>query len=265
MNKKAIAKQIKVSCHHGDINNPNQLFYVEKLIERENDFIDIYEIDFVMFKNKIISSHDYDIDMIYKGSELIKWIDLIIIKNNKILWIDIKENLSIFCNSYNQFNIYLFFKQLEIIRKKIINDINLDIINFIWISCQETNLYDKIIEINNKKQRPNSVTQEIRENKWIIVYDIPSIDSYIYQIILGTIGLNCIINDSVYNKYIQLDLTQYKYISIDQSFFYDIHDLLEFINRLILSKNTNIVLYNFKLNIPPITIPDYNIIMQYDF
>ena len=116
MNKKSIVKQIKVSCHHGDINNPNQLFYVEKLIERENDFIDIYEIDFVMFKNKVVSSHDYDIDMIYKGTELIKWIDLIIIKNNKILWIDIKENLSIFCNSYNQFNIYLFFKELELIR-----------------------------------------------------------------------------------------------------------------------------------------------------
>jgi hypothetical protein len=245
-------KRLELSCHHGNINHPNQLVYIKELIDHYFNTIDIYEIDFVMFKNEIISSHDYDIGMIQKGSPLEDWIKFIIIDYGKILWIDIKENLSIFCNKYPKFNVHHFFTKLNKVRDFYIKQKDIDILNKIWISCQEPELYNQIVKLN---VYPNLN----------IIYDIPNIDSYIYQIILNVIGLTCIVNNSVYNQYIHYDLREYKIISIDQSFFYDIDELIQFINSLLLTEGTTIVIYNFPLNVLPIKIRGYNIIMQYDF
>lgn len=248
--------KLKISCHHGDIDNPNQLFFTENLLENNNQ-IDICEIDFITFNKYIISTHDYDIKKIEKGSELHKWIDLVIIKFNKVLWIDIKENLDIQLNcAFDKFDTILFFKTLERLREIIIINKNIDILKKVWIGCQEKTVYNEIININNLFTT---------HKKWKIIYDIPSVKSYIWQIITKPFALDFIVNNCVYNEHIDMDLRTYKLISIDQSFFNSIDELVDFVNTINISKNTMIVLYNFNPNVPPIKVrPGIHIIMQYD-
>jgi hypothetical protein len=243
-----------VSAHHGCIHFPNHLISAANIVD-ENSEIDIVEIDFVTFGNEVISSHDYDVDVIQQGSILFDWILAMVIERGKILWIDIKENLTIFFNwMYDKFDVSLFFMSLIQIRREISKKKQIDITPFIWIGCQDRDLFKRLKEENETLKHP-----------WKMIFDIPTVSSYIYQYLMPSCFIH-ILEDSVVNEFSNVPMRQYDIISIDQSFFHSMESLVQFIKKLPLRHNTSVILNSYEdRSIEAPYIKNLNVIMQYDY
>lgn len=243
-----------VSAHHGYIDFPNHLISCADIVD-ENREIDIVEIDFVTFGNEVISSHDYDIEVIQQGSILYDWVMAMVFERQKILWIDIKENLFIYFNwMYDKFDVSMFFKTLIHIRREISRTKHIDITHNIWIGCQDTSLFRRLKEENETLKHP-----------WIMIYDIPTVGHYIYQHLMPSCFIH-LLEEMVIGEFSKIPMRQYDIISIDQSFFHSMESMIRFIKNLNLRRGTNVVLNSYENRaIEAPYIKHLNIIMQYDY
>lgn len=236
-----------VSCHHGDVNNQNNLKAAARII-RDYPEIDIVEIDFVFYGNDLISSHDYDARLILRGSSLIKWIERVVFIEKKILWIDLKPKLdpSVLIWPVAKEETRCLFAILNEAMKKE------DIRSRIIITSQDMSIVDEI-----------EASEEA--SLWQIAADIPNIPSYVWQDLLPP-GLQGWLNSSVNEHFIRrCDLTPYNIVAIDKSFFDDMTTLMRFIHESSIKQGATIIIYTFKRGAPLITSDHYNIVMQYDF
>jgi hypothetical protein len=237
------------SSHHGDHRRANQLEPVRLLDKVEE--IDVYEIDFVTVHGRIISSHDYDPLSISKGSSLREWVQFIVGERNKRLWIDAKEPPSVLlgCPTHH-FDARLLFHRLEQLRKWLAQRWEKELTDYVWIGCQYQQLQEAFEEENSKVGK-----------KWSLLLDMPSMKWYFWQQLLPLPLYKGWINDEILSS----DFDRYKILAIDQSYFYDLHELVEFLRLLNLASGTILILYTFTTPTPLIELEGVRIIMQYDY
>lgn len=238
----------RVSCHHGDSRDQNNLVSARRILH-ENPEIDIMEIDFVFYNNDLVSSHDYSAHGILHGSSLREWIEMVILRHKKILWIDMKPDLSI--GSF----LWPSVKEEVSCLFTILRSFKRDIDNSLIITSQDP-----------------AITEEIAGNtpvdiKWRqTAADIPNLSSYFWQFILSP-GLQGWNDDSVYKYFAnEYDFSPYSIVAIDKSFFgHNIDRVIRFITESNIGQGTTVILYNFKKGAPVIRSEYCNIVMQYDY
>ncbi len=270
-------KYPRISCHHGSVMLPNNLSVARSIVEK-HDNIDILEIDFIVYNENLISSHDFDSSSVLNGSPLKDWIDFVIIEKGLILWIDLKVRLDVWAWiwDHSSYTAHFFFDSLQSLRQYYIETHNIDIRRFIMLTCQDYDtrcrieyelLHDqrKEIAIIMNHQPSSGSASPILPPRWLLVYDLPFNISYILQYILPK-ECYSMINTYVYNHFVRYDFSQSTIISIDLSFFDDnINKIYKFIRESNIKEETKIILYNFPLNKEPIKLEGYDIIMQYDY
>jgi hypothetical protein len=242
-------ERLNISCHHGDIHHQNNLSKVKKLVKHYPE-IDIFEIDFISFDDKIISSHDYNMSVIKEGSVLEKWVQFLVIEKRKILWLDIKENLTIYMNcGFEKFDTHLLFSKLKSLRRLA----SFDITPYIWIGCQEIPVRQSIVEKNKRLSRP-----------WQLILDMPTVPSYMLQRITPNFARGYL-REMICHDFMESGYEEYSILTIDQSFFLSREEIISFIKSLKLEKETKIVINSFDRSVEPIRIKNHYIIMQYDY
>lgn len=238
-----------ISCHHGDINHQNNLGAAEALIERFPE-IDVFEIDFISLSDEIISSHDYDINVICHGSRLEEWVASVVIKSKKILWLDVKENLGIYCAcQFERFDYKLLFRKL----KKIRESTGMDITPYVWIGCQDVTLRHKIFKRNKRLTQP-----------WQLMLDMPTVSGYVAQRLMPQ-WARCYLRDWVCDDFRETPYEHFAVLSIDQSFFLTRDEIKQFIKSLKVSPQTIIVVNSFSRDVRPLKVNNCRVVMQYDY
>jgi hypothetical protein len=267
-----------ISCHHGDVSQPNNLEQAKKVYHNKGYEIDIYEVDFVCFCGRIVSAHDYDRQQISSGSSLEEWIDFFVVQKRKILWLDIKENITLVSGGcgYEKFDYRALFDVLEAKRQEVMRrfiddggDVDelfidnsksvtglyppLDIANYIVIGCQDAELHKKIA--NKSRQH---------KKRWRLILDSPDVWAYVLQYLCPGF-LAPYLCDYVCEQFRQTKYRHYGMISIDQSFFSSRSKLIDFIKSLKLSPNTMVIVNSYDRTVPPLQIENHYIVMQYDY
>lgn len=236
------------SCHHGDINQQNNLEAALRVADKFPE-VDIYEIDFVCDGKRIVSSHDYNSDKIAQGSELVDWVEAIVVARRKILWIDVKQNMDFFFAwDYGTFDAVSMFTRLAEARLKWGSD---QLNGRIWIGCQDVVLREQIVEL-------------CRSDAWSFILDIPTISGYVAKCLTP----HCLapkLPTFIEKQMRHTDYHQANIISIDRSFFSGPKELKRFVVSLHLRPGVIVVLNSFPLSQQPILIEDHRIVMQYDY
>lgn len=250
--------RFKISNHHGDVNAPNQLEQAKAVHQKYGHEIDIYEVDFVSFHDTIVSAHDYDLDKVALGSTLEEWIAYFVLEQRKVLWLDVKENLAIYVHAcgFAQFNCPALFAILEQQRDALQRvDPTLDLVNHIILGCQEDNLHARLKQAcgGNPLHQP-----------WHMILDAPTVWSYVLQYVTPEC-LKPRLRDTICEEFKHSTYREYSVISIDQSFFADREDIVQFIKELKVDTRMMIILNSFPRHYEPIVIPGYYIVMQYDY
>jgi hypothetical protein len=248
--------RVHISAHHGDVARPNELKWARRVCE-QNSEIDCLEIDFVTFREEVRSSHDYDEQMIAQGSQLSEWLAFTV-PNGIQLWIDVKQNLSLYFNwMYGEFDVRLFFDTLRRAHEDLSEQGHTDTRATVWIGCQDRELLNRLNEFNHKLQR---------HNRWKIVLDLPTIGAYVYQ----TFVPHCLM--ALITRRAESDITStetdykhYDVISLDQSFWDSVEELCDFIKRLKLNEGTTVILNSYPRNVEAPRIKGIRIVMQYDY
>ncbi len=252
------------SCHHGHKEHPNNLEHAIEVL-RENRNIGIIEIDFVQVGEDFISSHDYTEESIKQGSSLVRWVEQIVVKRDKILWIDIKSHVDFMaffcCDTRMKFDCRALFRVLAGICKTLERRIQSNI----WLSCQDKEVSDTFVRLNNRLKPLY---------KWTIINDIPFVSSYAWMRFYKALSLGTFdwVHSSLFNYFLTYDYASTRnntdsktVVCIDQSFFPSIARIIEFIEASTIPLGATIVLYTFDSTIPPISARGYTIIMQYDY
>ena len=230
----------KISCHHGVSRFENQLTPVINLFNIHPQ-IDILEIDFVYYDKTYISSHDYELCNIVNGNPLSEWIHFIM-KMNKILWIDLKDdNLSILNDTYSKIKLKALFHELSELQQKY-NGLQ----DHVIIGCQYSHIYKKLLQI---------------KTDFVIIRDLPEDVSYVIDACTPDFlkEITNYVNQSL------MDLTHNNksgITAIDKSFFDSFTNLEEFIEKL---KTDVVIVYNFDLCDNYQLKSDKHIIYQYNF
>jgi hypothetical protein len=273
------------SCHHGDSNHPNNLEYAKRVIDVNID-IDIVEIDFIMLNRSIISSHDYNPESIdiSGGSPLREWIEYVVYKKRRFLWIDVKQNTwpltssSYFSDIKGKFNARLFMEELNKIRKHYISSSSLPYyhrneVNVVNIDDYHENQRQRMKSLR-KKDIPlqndidhspfdiidyiligcqdRELLKELNDlnddGKWQIIVDIPYVESYLYQYICIQSFSETFNDDKIKTDFLyeRLNYDNVNWIAIDHSFFKSSNRLVYFITLLkeIYPYGRNIIIYN---------------------
>lgn len=244
--------RVRISAHHGDIERPNQLKAARRVLKRHPE-IDCLEIDFVSFREQIVSSHDYELSVIELGAPLQDWLRLCA-ERRLVLWIDVKQNEWFYFNAmYGQFDVGLFFDILKETRREVLRSHAVDLRDWVWIGCQDCALRDALHRRNQHAK-----------HRWQLVLDLPFIKSYVYKALLpscmpGT--LMRLAEEEVLNS----EYRHFPIISLDKDFFPTHDDLVEFVRALWLSKGTTVILNSFSRDVAPIRIKGLHIVMQYDY
>ena len=221
---------VKTSCHHGDSQFENQLEPAKLLTN-----YDMIEIDFVYHQGQFISSHDYD-ESIQKGSLLKDWIDFII-KEDKILWIDLKDDpVSIFLPQFSKLDIVALIYQLD--QYKLIYD---QLEEHVLISCQYHTIYEQLMNL---------------DSSYTIIRDLPKDKFYVMDILIPDFLTSQA--KLLMTPEITLDIGHSKIVAIDQQFFTD-ETLMDFINHCF----DVIIVYTYKQT--KYIQSEKHIIYQYDF
>jgi len=241
-----------LSAHHGDHQRDNNLRGAIRVADVFEE-IDIYEVDFVSVGKRLVSSHDYNEEAIANGSDVEEWIQEFAVRREKILWLDIKQNLDLYLNcGYSKFRVSLLFHKLEHERKMYADQV--DIRRRIWIGCQDGELRERIIEHN----------RTFCGGRWHIIWDMPTITGYILQRItpscFSSLLCDFICRESRESRYQEFDI-----VTIDRSFFSGRKPLIRFILSLELRPDVLIVLNSFGRQTKPVVVPNHRIVMQYDY
>lgn len=242
----------RISCHHGDSRNQNNLPAALAVMQEFGE-IDVMEIDFVHYGDDLISSHDYTAINIIRGAPLLEWITAVVVDAQRILWIDLKPRLDpidmLLRNSAE--------KEAQCLFARLADAAAL---------FGAPNIMPRIII---SSQDPVIVHEVARHNEagWHTLVDLPLLSSYIWQEILP-FGLQAWLNDSVEEQLREhYDFGGHDTVAIDCGFFErDISRVLRFVEACRLLPDTTLILYNVRQSEPLIEHPLYNnIITQYDF
>lgn len=254
-----LGKKEMTSCHHGHADHQNSLKKATDVLKRHDAEIGFMEIDFVNVRDNFISSHDFSQTNIDAGSALIDWVKLVVVKHEKVLWIDLKSHhdfLGLFCcDTRFKTDCKLLFKVLSRIRKIVKRRIE----THIWISCQDSDVKDQLVHFNNNSHS---------RNRWIVVNDIPFVGNYLQQYILPHGWLTRM----MINTFREYDfgetasvLKPHPVVCIDRSFFATTQKLIDFIEDSSIPLGATVLLYTFEADQQPLHIEGYVIIMQYDY
>ena len=254
----SIVKPVSRSCHHGDVKRPNEL-EAALTVARQNPEIEVFEIDFVDAggpHKRLVSSHDYNERAIARGSDLIQWLEQLVIGMNKILWIDVKQNLDLyFAWSYPKFHTRRLFRQLSQFSEK-----HPEIRQRVWIGCQDCALRASLLAHNEALPL---------EHRWKFILDMPTVEGYVWQRLIpkwsccGEPQRN--LRQYVYEQFRETDYQNYDRISLDKDFFQGPDKVKEFVRSLKLRPDVLIILNSFSQRQPPIFLEDHTIVMQYDY
>jgi hypothetical protein len=219
-------------------------------VARQHPEIDIYEIDFVTAPDgRIVSSHDYAAEAIADGSDVLLWIEAIVVERGKVLWLDVKENLDLyFAWQYGTFDHALLFAQLAEARKKWPSAA---LPQRLWLGCQDVALR-KIIR------------RRCDEDGWQFIMDMPAVSGYVWQR-LASWCCAPRVNQLVGRQMLHSDYQSAAIISIDRTFFASPKELKRFVRALQLKPGVIVVLNSFPLSREPILVEDGRIVMQYDY
>lgn len=245
------------SCHHGHADYQNNLIRAKDVLKRHHTEIGVMEIDFVNVRDDFVSSHDFSASNINAGSPLIDWIKLVVLKYEKILWIDLKSHhdfLGLFCCDVRfKTDCKLLFDVLSRIRRTTRHRIETNI----WISCQDSDVKDQLVRHSG-----------LANNRWIIVNDIPFVGSYLQQYVLPRDWLTrlmlSVFRDYDFEATISLH-NPHPVVCIDRSFFVTLQKLIAFIEDSSIPLGSTVLLYTFDATEEPFQIEGYNLIFQYDY
>lgn len=250
------AEKIGSSCHHGDVLRQNNLVAVKNLLQNDPTHrIAILEIDFIDRLTDIVSSHDRTPENIADGSPLADWVKVVVHKHGRILWCDIKAQVDfmtmvMFCNDTLLFDCKLLFDVLNKLRHQYRKQLKLE--EFIYLSCQHPSVHTQLVRLNEHSENMN---------RWTIISDMPHVNQYIPRYLS--------LPDSSVNSYVQDYFKHYDFgttiVCIDISFFATTSELVKFIEDSRIPLQSTVLLYTFPLTQPPIKIPGYTVIMQYDY
>jgi len=253
------------SCHHGHSLQQNNLKQAIEVLKTNRE-IGVVEIDFVQVGDDFVSSHDYTQEGIQNGSTLLEWIQEGVVNRGKILWVDIKSHVDFTayfccCDMRFKFDCRALFRALGQIYKRLKQRLQ----DNVWLSCQDREIRDAFIRENNRLKACN---------RWTIATDIPFVYSYAVN------ACRYVFPTSMYN-WLQdrafADLLNYDFdatriyldrpvvVCIDQSFFPSVERLIKFIEDSTIPLGSKVILYTFSKEQPPIVVPGYEIIMQYDY
>jgi hypothetical protein len=245
-----------ISSHHGDYRRENNLVAAVRVAEIFEE-IDIYEIDFVSVGKRVISSHDYEEEAIANGSPVEEWIREFVVKRGKILWLDVKENLTLLMNcGYGKFGVRALFHRLETEWKEAANRPQnpVDIRTRIWIGCQDVSLRERLFEYNQRRCG----------GRWHQILDMPTTTAYILQRITPPC-FTSLLCEYVCRESRESDYRDFDLLSVDRSFFPGRKAMKAFILSLELRPDVLVVLNSFGRNQKPIILPNHRIAMQYDY
>lgn len=220
--------------------------------------IGIYEIDFLSFHGEIYSSHDYNMQAIQNGSPLSEWIEYIVFQERKILWLDIKENYWFEFNcGFEKFDVPCLFSRLSEIRSDYLSKYKFDIIEYIWIGCQERDLHRKIYLENKASSHVNQ--------RWEIIMDMPTVATYALQRIVPHC-MDDILYERIREEYVEyVSQRKYNIMTLDKLFFHSLEQMKFFIQSLKLPLDSIVILNSFDRSVQPIEIVGSHVIMQYDY
>lgn len=247
------------SCHHGHADHQNSLAHAKAVLKAHHREIGVMEIDFVNVRDNFVSSHDFSQTSIEAGSSLLDWVKLVVVRYEKVLWIDLKSHhdfLGLFCCDVRfKTDCKLLFEVLDRIRRTVKRRIE----THIWISCQDSAVHDQLVRYNNNS---------LGHNRWIIANDIPFVGSYLQQYILPRVWLT----HTMHSEFREYDFNETTCVSnpnpvvcIDRSFFTSTQRLIDFIEDSSIPLGATVLLYTFEASQEPIRIEGYEIIMQYDY
>jgi len=253
------------SCHHGHSLQQNNLRQALEVLAT-NPEIAVVEIDFVQVGDDFVSSHDYTQENITNGSPLCKWIEEVVVKRDKVLWVDIKSRIDFMaycccCDMRFKFDCAALFNVLARIYKTFKRRLQ----DKVWLSCQEKEVRDGLIRRNNRLDA---------RHRWTVATDIPFVYSYAVNACRYVLpsSLSNWLQDRVFADLLVYDFDATRIyadtaivVCIDRSFFPDVERLARFIEDSTIPLGSKIILYTFERTQPAITVAGYEIIMQYDY
>lgn len=253
------------SCHHGHARFENNLHHAVRVMNTQSE-IRVLEIDFVHVGDDFISSHDYKAENVESGSSIAEWVEEVIIKRDKILWIDIKSHIDpiafmfVCCDMRFKFDCRHLFKVLATLCNKTRRRLQ----DNVWLSCQDSEVQESLLRLN----------RTLKGNlKWTIVTDMPFVYSYACKYLNEwlPLGLSTRIHDYVVSYFLDYDFggvtTGFTdvIVCIDHTFFPSDASLIQFVENSTIPPGAIIVLYTYERTHPRIKIMGYEVIMQYDY
>lgn len=253
------------SCHHGHARYENNLHHAIRVMNTQTE-IKVMEIDFVHVGDDFISSHDYKSENIENGAPLSEWVEEVIIRREKILWLDLKSHvdsmaiLCVCCDMRFKFDCRHLFKVLATLCNKTKRRLQ----DKIWLSCQDKEVLDSLIRLNTRLKGTL---------KWTIVTDIPFVFSYACKYLNEWLPISAYtwIYSYFVSHFLEYDFTEAStgftdlVVCIDHTFFPSDTTLIKFIEESTIPPGAIILLYTYERTHSPIKIMGYNIIMQYDY
>ena len=240
-------QQPRLSAHHGDFLKPNQLAPAMRVADAHPE-IDVFEIDFVDSGAAIVSAHDYDARAIGLGSALAEWIDEFAVRRRRVLWIDVKQNIDLYCDwAHGGFSTARLFAALEDARVR-----TPDLDTRVWLGCQDEALRDELLAY-------------CRAHRWRFILDMPLVSGYVAQRLVPRCAWPCA-RSAVQAEMRDSELyAGHRLVSLDREFFAGPTELKRFVRELELQADTLLVLNSFDRRQARIEVEDVAIVMQYDY
>ncbi len=242
------------SCHHGDATQPNELEPARAVLARFAE-IDVVEVDFVSFRGDIVSAHDYALDQIERGATLEQWVQLVVVEQRRVLWLDVKENCWWYCNwMYGQFETRALFRRLRHLRAALLAEHQIDLRHYCWIGCQQLALRDTLIRMNRWPR-----------HQFTLMLDAPTLWGYVAQYCAPYDFARPLLSAWLADELRHTDRAPYGVLSVDQSFFATDGELVRFLRSLRLAQGSRVVLNSYPRSQAPLRVPGVQVIMQYDY
>jgi len=233
-----------ISAHHGDHNHENSLAHTLELLDKRKE-IKYVEIDFVCWNNNYVSSHDYNEEIISKGSSLREWL-ISLTKRKIVLWMDVKDvDYSIVGDVFSKVDGKLLFQILDEVETALYaNGIYLK--DWIFISSQYVYAEKRIVNANI--------------NKYMIAKDLPTFYAYAFEWKNIPHGIQNLFKEEV--KRVILEQRYCDVVCLDCSFF-DTEQEVE--NLFVESKVGMVILYSLEGKEIIHLQKTKKVVYQYDF
>jgi hypothetical protein len=230
----------KTACHHGASHRPNHLSSACEVL-RKHPEIEIVEIDFVTVSGVVLSAHDYSDESIDQGSPLSEWVEQVVISQRRILWLDLKENLSLLSTPFDCTLLSTTLTQLFTQHKG-------DLQHRLLLSSQSVELANRL--------------HPIRREGWSLLMDVPSAMHYVRDYL--PLCTQEFINQAALEQLRDIDLRREMWLAVDVSFFASVESLSAVLrsNTTLSPANTRIILYTAP---QPLTVDGYRVTTMLDY